>query len=657
MLLPMSSATATQPHDVGKSSQGETRYGGFGPQAKKKAAERTFTSPAGKPGPPGGQQRGRRRAAGAVLIAVGVQLLCGTCLLVAVRLYKMRVERARELAYWAGVHHAGPVAGADALHGDGRVYLLPMDAVTQPYGAAQVAEWLRSKYKLEVQVLPALPPDRAAWDPQRKQYVAELLGEQIDRAHPEVAAEPAAVVIGITRESMYLARESGDLSYSARLNEHAAVVSTYGFGEHGLLERWAFHGQEAQGAGGVPAKLRRFVLKDLALLHWHLRMNNDPSSVLHDPLDPGLPSEDIYASDLQPQSTQWGESMNSPCLYFTWTARAGMQPMSGPSLRPCERKLLSTADESQEIVQVDLLAQVVRDARTDLYLADSVPIAFERVLRPGGTNPTEFGASGSHSYDKFLWAESMALLHRVGPEFTNEDLRRVPWWLPVESLDKWVDAESSGRWLTMTDRMLPREHFELKDLHGNVETYMTCEGKIPCYLDGYRNAQGQALRFERSGKDRRLDRLVSPNGSWLKLSYDAKNRLTEIRDNHGRAVRYGYNAQDQLVRVTHADGELMSYAYDGQQRLVAVSAAPDETAVPQELMRNTYDAAGWLTRQTLGDGGVYSYVRHPVAGRGRMWLTVTTPDGHSTDVYGEGWHAALWSKEATPVPEKVQARR
>ena len=86
----------------------------------------------------------------------------------------------------------------------------------------------------------------------------------------------------------------------------------------------------------------------------------------------------------------------------------------------------------------------------------------------------------------------------------------------------------------------------------------------------------------------------------------------------------------------------MSYSYDDQERLLTISAAADEVSAPQELLRNTYDASGKLVEQSLADGEVYRYEHHQVAGKWRRWITVATPDGRSTEVYVEGWHASLW---------------
>jgi YD repeat-containing protein len=641
----VSSGLTIELHEQETTARTSTRYGGFGLKAQARAGDSGRTiKPTAEPktastGPP------RRKRHWPAVAALGFLLLFGLgaafhfALVLPLHRYNARVQQARERMYYSRVRHDGPVAALADLQGEGRLFLLPLGTPTQPYGAQQIAAWLRAMYKLDVTVLPSLALDRATWDGQRHQYVAELVGEQMERAHPEVIAEPHAVMIGITDQSMYWAQGKADVSYSARMDERAAVVSTYGFEDHGLLPEWAY---KRQPDPELPAKLRRFVLKNVAMLHWHLPLNNDPSSLLHDELSPEVQTESLYASDLHPRSSKWGEAMTHPCLYFTWSAKDGVRTMAGPDLRPCDRKLLETTDEARETVEVDLLGQVVRDARTDLYLPDSVPIVFERVLRPGATRASDFGVSGSHSYNTFLWATSMTMLHKVGPEFTNEDLRREPWWLPMESLNRWVDADSSGRLLTMTFHAIPRERFELKDLHGNVESYQSCVDAIPCFLNGERNAQGETLRFERRQDDeRRLELLTSPNGSWLKLVYNRQQWLTEILDSRGRSVLYRYDAQGNLVSVSHANGEVVSYAYDDKQRLLAVSAATDAASAPEELLRNVYDPWGRLMRQTLANGSVYSYAYHAEMTGGGQWMTVTMPDGQAVDVISRGWRAAL----------------
>jgi hypothetical protein len=95
-------------------------------------------------------------------------------------------------------HHVGPIARLDELHGNGRIFLVQIGEHKTPYSIDDFARWLRTKYALDMQVLPAITPVRAAWNSSRHQYVAELLYDQIKREHPDLAAEPNAYLIGFT---------------------------------------------------------------------------------------------------------------------------------------------------------------------------------------------------------------------------------------------------------------------------------------------------------------------------------------------------------------------------------------------------------------------------------------------------------------------------
>src|SRR5207245_2516016 len=87
-------------------------------------------------------------------------------------------DEARGEARSRAAYHNGPIAEVNELTGNGRIYLVQMGPHPAAYGVDDLAEWLRSKYGLQVQVLPPMQLDKSAWDSGRKQYVAELLYEQ-----------------------------------------------------------------------------------------------------------------------------------------------------------------------------------------------------------------------------------------------------------------------------------------------------------------------------------------------------------------------------------------------------------------------------------------------------------------------------------------------
>lgn len=568
-----------------------------------------------------------------VMIAL---VLCGS-----VSILLRRVALRRHAAV-AALRHVGPVARLDELKGSGRIYLVRLGEAKAPYSLDDFAAWLRGKYGLDVQVLPGAAADRAGWDRGRRQFVAERLYEQLKRDHPDLAANPNAYLIGFTDASMYSVQNDWGSSFTQRYRGHMAVISA-----HGMEDRWPDRGSDAGVANQhLQARLRRILLKDVAVLYWHLPVNNDPTSLLHDTLDPDLPADEIYESDLEPERSKWGRAESEPCVYFSYTAAEGMKPLPGDLIRGCGDKDLPEHEEGRELIQVDLRLGLLVEKHTDFELPDSVPIEFQRAMQQGWKGAFPFGTSGTDNYDQYLASDDNVTIRVIHNDGGRDELVRVPRWLGILPLVKYVDTDS-GRFYEMRWYRQPFEHYDVRRYDGEVRTYLPCEGQQYCYLIGYRNAEGQALTFERD-ESRRLMRLSSPNRSWLQLTYGPANRIAEIVDSRGRDVRYGYDARNRLTSVSYPSGEVFHYEYDDERHLLAVSVSPDANAAAQVLVRNEY-MDGKVIRQTFANGEVYSYSYFPDADGQIQVAMVHAPGGKvlRVDITGDG--SIVRERDAAPV--------
>jgi hypothetical protein len=231
------------------------------------------------------------------------------------------------------------------------------------------------------------------------QYVAELLYDQIKRDHPELAKDPSAYLIGFTDADMYPARRHWNSSFTERDMERAAIISTDGMQDYSWVQKKV--GAEVANQH-FQARIRRILLKDVAVLYWHLSLNDDPTSLLHQTLDPDLPTESIYESDLNPARTQWGQHEGEPCLFLSYSSTGGIKPAAGRLIRTCSDHDIPEHDESTEIFEVDLRLGLLVDKHTDFNLSDTIPIEFQRAIRDGWSGRNAFGISGTHNYDEFL---------------------------------------------------------------------------------------------------------------------------------------------------------------------------------------------------------------------------------------------------------------
>lgn len=563
------------------------------------------------------------------------------------------------LAHPPAVQHDSPVVSLDQLHGSGRIYLVQMGSHKAPYSVDKLGDWLRTKYRLDVQILPPMKLDRAAWNDSRNQYVAEMLYEQLKREHPDLAADPNAYLIGFTDADMFSVEHSWKFSHTQRDLKRAAVISAARLRDS-FFEQLGVNAEVP--VENLESRLRRFLLKDIALLYWHLSVNENPSSLLQRFLPPDLPSEDIYFHDLDPAKHKWGRAEGDPCVVLRYTPNQGIAPIPGDLIQTCPDKDFPAHDESQETFVLPLRYGILLDRHTDFYLPDSPPIEFERATRDGWRGPMGFGMSGSHNYDKFLGSDdNMLTTDIIRGDGSRYVLRRVPKWLPAFALlkepalefVKYVDTDFSGNYFEMRWHLTPVENFSVTRYDGETETYLPCDDRVRCYENSYRNREGKELVFQRDAQ-RRLTKLTSPSGQWISLSYGPTNHITQITDSRGRTVTYGYDERNRLVTVTYPSGLIYSYTYDDDQHLLTFSVAANASSAPQLILHNYY-RDGRLTKQELAGGQVYHYTYDP-SGAGADdvdYAVVSTSAGEVFKVRFRGDMSTVWESPVVSHPDNA----
>jgi predicted Zn-dependent protease len=145
------------------------------------------------------------------------------------------------------------------------VYLAPIGDFPASDAQALVSHYLE-KFRINVVVLPSIAVPNGAFDSDRQQVIAEQMIDGLRRGHG-VAADPNAVVIGLTTEDTYIASSTGTYTYGLR-QDHLAVVSTAHF-DDGFI-----HGDPMR-------RLQKVVTKDIGILFYGLPLSDDPGSVLY----------------------------------------------------------------------------------------------------------------------------------------------------------------------------------------------------------------------------------------------------------------------------------------------------------------------------------------------------------------------------------------
>jgi len=163
------------------------------------------------------------------------------------------------------------------------VYLAPFGDFPREDAEALVAHY-REKFGVTIEVLPSIAVPDAARDAGRGQLIAERLIDTI-AATDVVAADPDAVVIGLTDGDMYIAAQDWTYAYGLRSRNRFAVVSTARMDA-------GFANEERQ-----QQRMRKMVTKNLGILYYGLPVSDDPRSVLYrdilGPQDLDYASEDF----------------------------------------------------------------------------------------------------------------------------------------------------------------------------------------------------------------------------------------------------------------------------------------------------------------------------------------------------------------------------
>ena len=145
------------------------------------------------------------------------------------------------------------------------VFFAPIGDFPLAEAEALVAHF-HEKFGMAIGILPALVLPPEAFDAARRQVIAERVLDAVGAGH-KMAADPAAVVIALVSEDMYIAAQAWRYAYGLRSQGHLAVVST---------------ARLSDGLGSDKVRrLQKMVTKDIGVLYFGLPQSDDPGSVLY----------------------------------------------------------------------------------------------------------------------------------------------------------------------------------------------------------------------------------------------------------------------------------------------------------------------------------------------------------------------------------------
>jgi len=241
--------------------------------------------------------------------------------------------------------------------------------------------------------------------------------------------------------------------------------------------------------------------------------------------------------------------------------------------------------------------------KTDLYVPDSIPLAFTRTSLPLDDWSKRFHFYVRDVYDPNLYGDRFPYTYLV-------------WQLPDGAKIRYQRISPGTGY---ADAIY--EHFGAAPVFGGSRLNWNGDGWDLSLTDGTTYLSPEAYQstvpkqgslvgiFDKDGNEVRLSRTAngdlteihSPTGRWIRFAYN-DGRMVQAKDSSGQIVDYDYDSEDRLETVRYPTGHTTTYSYDSSNRIIKV-----EDSSNGFVLENKYDSNGLVTEQKLADGRTYNF--------------------------------------------------
>ncbi|WP_414450021.1 RHS repeat-associated core domain-containing protein [Burkholderia sp. 22PA0099] len=280
---------------------------------------------------------------------------------------------------------------------------------------------------------------------------------------------------------------------------------------------------------------------------------------------------------------------------------------------------------------VDAYTGIFTLNRTDLRVADVIPLEVTRTYRTRDNVARSFGIGTTLSYDMFLvrdvqsgWSKmSLVLPNGSHIDFTEGEAGFYPLVAKNTASSQFYGATLGG----YLHGPCPSGFnaywcVTLKD--GTIYGFPEAEGTTnprQGALTLIQDRHGNTVQLQRD-QYANLTQVISPNGRHLYFTYDGLDRMTSVSDDLGRKVQYQYDQLSRLTQVIDPAGHAESYTYDSANEMLA------GTNKNRNLeFQNTFDASGRVVRQSYADGSAEGFSYDFNASSNSYQTIVTDPRG------------------------------
>jgi len=494
------------------------------------------------------------------------------------------------------------------------VFLLPIGLdSSQPL--SWTLPYYKSKFGIEVQILPAIPMEPGLVDSHRHQVDSEQFIDFAIKNYPEIAQDPSAILIGVTSQDMFIRSFGWNYAFNFRHDARFAIVSS------ARLHPLAFF--DRLNPEWLRSRLQKMLTKNIVMLYFGLPMSSDETSLLSGGLSTGDDVDDMTGSVIGAER-RWDPFYESGDFGTTIYDMHG-KPLFWRNSSSSE----ALPDPSSSVYSTYLTLGLFGLRVNDVQLTGEFPLSFSRVYRNQDPASRPFGVGTNDSLDIFLVGQMGSFIDLI-----REDGGRVHFNHTVPRSVRLGDTYASGPYAGEFSNSLvvySGGNWTLTRPDGwkFFFPYRPANpGQNVTVLTGFQDPLGRMYRMERDSSGA-LVSVTTPSGQWIRFENDAEHRIRRLEASTGRVVTYDYDQKGCLSQVSDSDGHADSYTYDEQLEMVTISHGSENP-----VLVNSYED-GNIRHQTMVDGRTfdYRYSHDSQLPKGSVVpLLVTDPDGKVTHV-------------------------
>ena len=497
-----------------------------------------------------------------------------------------------------------------------KVYLIPVGlAARESLGWAPA--YYKAKFGIDVEVLAsaALPPSLV--DPQRHQLDASKFLDFVKRTHPELARDPFAILIGVTSHDMFIPDFDWNYAENWRPGGRFAIVSSARLHPSALLDEW--------NPEWLNSRLQKMLTKNIVMLYYSLPLSNDGTSLLAGGILSGTEIDRMGTQVIGAEGA-WSSFYSTGDPGFTLYDVPGK-----PALWRTDFVNEPVRNTDAQIFSTDLGLGLFVQRKMDFILDGDDPFEFTRVYTANDGRSRSFGVGASNNLDLFLVGQMGTFVELCFPDGGRIKFVHAP---PAAGhTDTYRQTGGRTGPFRNTTAEFDGKVWRVKrddDWTLYFPYHPEWLGQYVTVLGSFTAPDGLEYKIERDKVGAALA-ITTPSGAWLHFENDAQHRISRIRSSGGRIVQYEYDSGGRLIRARDSDGHVDAYTYDEKNQMLT---ARHETG--PAVLTNTFSNDGYITNQTLVDGGKieFSYFRGP-----RNILDqshVTDPSGMLTSFFFAG---------------------